>query len=58
METANRGRAICPRNRKELWQAVRQEWTSINMFDIRRLVLSICRQYTALVQAGGHHTRY
>ena len=58
METAIQGRANRPRNRNELWQAVRQEWANINMFDIRRLVLSMRRRCTALMQAGGHHTRY
>ena len=58
METAIRGRAKRPRNRNELWQAVRQEWANINMFGIRRQVLSMRRRCTALVQAGGYHTRY
>ena len=58
METAIQRRPNRPTNRDELWQAVQDEWANINMFDVRRLVLSMRRRCSALVAAAGHHTTY
>ena len=58
METALNRRANRPRNEHQLWNAVREEWARVDMFDVRRLVFSMRRRCTALVQAAGNHTRY
>ena len=58
METSLQNRQHKPRNRDELWRAVQDIWININLFDIRRLVLSMRRRCNALSQAAGHHTRY
>lgn len=46
------------RNRRDLEQAVRQEWANLPLRFIRRLVASMRRRCTALVNANGGHTRY
>ena len=58
MERALQGRPNPPVNEAQLWQAVQEEWANINMFDVRRLVLSMRRRCLSLVQAAGGHTRY
>ena len=58
MERALQGRPTPPVNEVQLWQAVQEEWANINMFDVRRLVLSMRRRCLSLVQATGGHTRY
>ena len=58
METALNRRVNRPTNECQLWNAVREEWANVDMFDIRRHVFSIGRRCTALVQAAGHHPRY
>ena len=38
--------------------STREEWEAIPQQDIRRLVHSVRRLHTALIQANGGHTRY
>ena len=57
METSLQNRKHKPRNRDELWRAVQDIWNNINLFDVRRLVLSIRRRCNVMTQAAGHHSR-
>ena len=41
METALNRRANRQRNEHQLWNAVREEWARVDMFDVRRLVFSM-----------------
>ena len=58
MEKALERRPNRPMNEAQLWRAVQQEWANVNMWDVRRLIFSMRRRCTALVQAAGGHTKY
>ena len=58
LETAIKRRLNRPTNEAHLWRAVQEEWANINMLDVRRLIFSMRRRCTALVQAAGGHTKY
>ena len=52
MEKALERRPNRPTNEAQLWRAVQQEWANVNMWDVRRLIFSMRRWCTALVQAA------
>ena len=58
LENALQRRPNRPMNEEQLWQAVQEEWENVNMWDVRRLIFSMRRRCTALVEAGGGHTKY
>ena len=55
--TSLQNRQHKPRNRDGLWRAVQQRWNNINLFDVRRMVVSMRRRCNVLIQAAGHHDR-
>lgn len=58
LERALERRPTPPANEAQLWRALQEEWANINMWNIRRLVLSMRRRCTALVEAAGGYTCY
>ncbi len=47
-----------PRNQDELAQALIKEWNAIDNLTIQRLIYSMRRRCTAVIQANGGSTRY
>ena len=46
------------RNLRDLEQALHAEWLNIPMRDVNKLVLSMRRRCTAVMNANGGHTQY
>lgn len=53
-----RARVNAPTNRRELFQALQQEWTNIPQQTLTRLVASMPRRCQAVIDSRGGHTRY
>ena len=51
-------RVNAPANRRELFQALQQEWTNIPQQTLRRLIASMPRRCQAFIDSRGGHTRY
>ena len=58
LKSAIAQRQPAPRNRRELVEAVHEEWDRIPQFRISRLVTSMLRRCRACCDARGGHTRY
>jgi transposase len=51
-------RNVYPANRRELWQALQEEWAAIPQAHIRHLITSMPRRCQSLIDARGGHTPY
>ena len=58
LDRAVRRRPNPPRNPREMFQVLQEEWANLDQRCVRRLVLSMRRRCTALFEAAGGHTRY
>ena len=47
-----------PRNQDEMAQALIKEWNLIDNWTLQRLIFSMRRRCTAVIQANGRSTRY
>ena len=56
METALNRKVNRLTNECQRWNAVREEWANVDMFDVRRLVFSMRRRCTALAHAAAATT--
>ncbi|KAK7101452.1 hypothetical protein V1264_019834 [Littorina saxatilis] len=51
-------RVNAPPNRRQLFQALQQEWDNIPQQTLRRLIASMPRRCQAVIDSRGSHTRY
>ena len=51
-------RVNAPANRRELFQALQQEWANIPQQTLRRIIASMPRRCQAVIASRGGHTRY
>ena len=51
-------RDVAPANRRDLFQALQEEWAAIPQAHIRRLIASMPRRCQSLIDARGGHTPY
>lgn len=58
LDTLVRARSPLPHNKKEMWQALQEEWANFPKQALDKLFQSMPRRIEALLKARGGHTKY
>ena len=58
LERQVRAHQPLPKNRKDLWQILQEEWSNIEISKCQNLVNSMPRQVAAVIDSKGNPTRY